>query len=783
MSLYPLLYGWHWFWAGAGAVLVAGGVGALTRLRKVPAVLCFAAAVAGEFLYLNALFAGSRSLGGLIPTGSSLHHLAQLVGQARSEMAHYAPPVPEAHGIMLLTTAGIGFVAAATDVLAVRLRRPALAGLPLLVLFCVPLTTDARPAWADGTLVFCLSMAGYLALLSADTRDRLRLWGRLVHRWHDEPERRGPDTRPLTAAGRRIGLAAVALAIFLPLLVPGLRQHRLFSGSGGGGGHGYAGQISLPNPVDELNQQLHESHPQTVLTYRTSVSSPPYLPIYVLNQLSSKAWTLEAPRTTRPLGKGSLPPVPGLEPGTQGIPLTERITLSNHLSGKGGLGYLPLPSVPRSVKVSGDGWKIDPATLTVMTQHAHLAGLRYTVSSDDVEPSQQELRHASLIGASLAGDLYVPPAFNRLAGLARRVTARRTTAFGEAMALQQWFLRPGDFTYSLHVPPAASPADLIQFLKHTRTGYCQQFAFAFAVLARLLHIPARVVVGYTQGAYSGGAWQVKTSDAHAWPELFFAGAGWIRFEPTPSGTLGHGGQATAIPPSYTFSSSLPGGTTAATLPTTPRGLGKGGPNSLSAHTSQLSKQIHHPTGTSGARGAGRPTATGPIAIAVLAVLAGLLLTPRAARSLTRRWRWWRATDDAKRAHAAWCEVTDDLTDYRFGYRASESPRALAARVSRALSLGSEQRQALDRVALAEERAIYAARPAVSATLARDVAMTRRGIARASGLRARCAARLMPRSALAPARTGLQHALDVFGWIDVITSRARTRPRRQRPALS
>jgi hypothetical protein len=623
-------------------------------------------------------------------------------------------------------------------------------------------------------------MAGYLGLLSADTRERLRLWGRLVHRWHDEPERRGPDTRPLTATGRRIGLAAVALAIFLPLLVPGLRQHRLFSGSGGGGGHGYEGQISLPNPVDELNQQLHESRPRTVLTYRTSVSSPPYLTIYVLNQLSSKAWTLEAPGTTRSLGKGNLPPVPGLEAGTAGTRLTETITLSNHLSSKGGLGYLPLPSVPRSVKVSGDSWRVDPATLTVLAQHAHLAGLRYTVSSDDVEPSQQQLRHASLIGASLAGDLYVPPAFDSLAGLARRVTAGRTTAFGAGMALQQWFLRPGDFTYSLHAPAASSPADLIQFLKHTRTGYCQQFAFAFAVLARLLHIPARVVVGYTQGAYSDGAWQVKTSDAHAWPELYFAGAGWIRFEPTPSGTLGRGGQATAIPPSYTISSSLPGGT-APPLPTTSAGGSKGGPNNLAAHTGQLNKQRFHP-GTSGAGARRRHAATGPIGISVLAVLAGLLVTPRAARSLTRRWRWWRATDDAKRAHAAWREVTDDLTDYRFECRASESPRALAARVSRALNLSSEQRQALGRVALAEERAIYAARPAGSATLARDVAMTRRAIARASGLRARCAALLMPPSALAPVRTGFQHGLDVFGWIDVISSKARTRPHR-RPALS
>ena len=72
-----------------------------------------------------------------------------------------------------------------------------------------------------------------------------------------------------------------------------------------------------------------------------------------------------------------------------------------------------------------------------------------------------------------------------------------------------------------------------------------------AVLARLAGIPSRVVVGYTQGVDIGsGTWEVRTSDAHAWPELYFNGAGWLRFEPTPSGSTGQAGQATASDPAY-----------------------------------------------------------------------------------------------------------------------------------------------------------------------------------------------------------------------------------------
>ena len=71
-----------------------------------------------------------------------------------------------------------------------------------------------------------------------------------------------------------------------------------------------------------------------------------------------------------------------------------------------------------------------------------------------------------------------------------------------------------------------------------------------AVLARLLDIPSRVAVGYTEGSPIGhDRWDVRTSDAHAWPELYFQGAGWLRFEPTPSGS---GGQATARQPAYTL---------------------------------------------------------------------------------------------------------------------------------------------------------------------------------------------------------------------------------------
>src|SRR5262249_61336477 len=74
------------------------------------------------------------------------------------------------------------------------------------------------------------------------------------------------------------------------------------------------------------------------------------------------------------------------------------------------------------------------------------------------------------------------------------------------------------------------------------------------VLARLERIPSRVVVGYPAGTAgvrtSPGNYVVKTSDAHAWPELYFSRFGWLRMEPTPSGT--GIGQGTARAPAYSI---------------------------------------------------------------------------------------------------------------------------------------------------------------------------------------------------------------------------------------
>ncbi|MGH3195789.1 MAG: DUF3488 domain-containing protein, partial [Streptosporangiaceae bacterium] len=270
--LLPLFTDALWFVIGAGAVIAVAGTGALTRLRTLPVSACLAAGLAGLLLYLNLIFEVRHSLLLVIPTPGSLSRLWHLAGTGLHDANRYAPPAPDRPGLLLLAVAGVGITAVLTDLIAVRLRSTALAGLPLLVLFTVPVTMNAPHTAVTTGLVFCLSAVGYLAMLSADGRERIRVWGRLVSLWRSAPrygrarehggKGPGPDTRALAAAGRRVGLASMVLAVCAPLIVPGLHPSKLFSsgpGIGGTGGDGGGQSLTLPSALNQAVAQLHES--------------------------------------------------------------------------------------------------------------------------------------------------------------------------------------------------------------------------------------------------------------------------------------------------------------------------------------------------------------------------------------------------------------------------------------------------------------------------------------------------------------------------------------------
>jgi hypothetical protein len=116
---------------------------------------------------------------------------------------------------------------------------------------------------------------------------------------------------------------------------------------------------------------------------------------------------------------------------------------------------------------------------------------------------------------------------------ARQVAGETSSPYAATVALETWFRSTGGFTYSQE--PGGTPGlpPLVGFVIDTKTGYCQHFAGAMALMLRLLGIPARVAAGFVSGRYHGDFWEVSDHDAHTWVEVWFRGYGWLPFDPTP----------------------------------------------------------------------------------------------------------------------------------------------------------------------------------------------------------------------------------------------------------
>jgi hypothetical protein len=115
---------------------------------------------------------------------------------------------------------------------------------------------------------------------------------------------------------------------------------------------------------------------------------------------------------------------------------------------------------------------------------------------------------------------------------ARRIVRSPDTPYAAVLALESWFRHGGGFVYD-EQPPRVGGPPLVSFVTRTKAGYCQHYAGAMAVMLRMLGIPARVAVGFTSGKLEDGKWVVTDHEAHAWVEVWFAGQGWVPFDPTP----------------------------------------------------------------------------------------------------------------------------------------------------------------------------------------------------------------------------------------------------------
>jgi transglutaminase-like putative cysteine protease len=124
----------------------------------------------------------------------------------------------------------------------------------------------------------------------------------------------------------------------------------------------------------------------------------------------------------------------------------------------------------------------------------------------------------------------------RIAALAKKITANSPTMYDKAFALEKYLRENYAYDVRVQRPQREDGVAWFLFDNPNKSGYCNYFASAMAVMARSLGIPARVVAGYTNGTLDAKSNQhvVRGKDAHAWTQIYFGGYGWINFEPSRS---------------------------------------------------------------------------------------------------------------------------------------------------------------------------------------------------------------------------------------------------------
>jgi transglutaminase-like putative cysteine protease len=542
------------------------------------------------------------------------------------------------------------------DILACTLRRVPLAGLPLLTIYSVPVSmTGDGPNW----LLYMLTAIGFLAMIFLSEAEQIARWGPILaeDHGHSEPKPLSVPTWPRTGA-RAIGGVATALSVVVPILIPTFSVHLFNFGPGNGGND----DISIENPMVDLRRDLVRGADIPLVTVQTDDPDPSYLRIAVLNRFNDNEWSSgdrEVPSSQT--ADGSMPGLVGVSAQLTRHKFDYQLAATRDFRST----WLPTTQLVDRVNAPGD-WRYDTSTMDFLASNEGLdtSQLNWDLEAVKLDYDVNSLAAAPPVGPLVSRDLTdLPPGLDPIVKqLATQVTSEEPSRFQKAVALQNWFRHPeeGGFTYSTDVNLGNGTDDLVRFLSEGdggRTGYCEQFAAAMAVMARELGIPSRVAVGFLEPKKIGDrTWVYSSHDLHAWPELFFSGSGWVRFEPTPPG------RASGVP-DYTQQ--------AVTVGNTDNSPSASGGDSGDVPTRAPNEALpqESPKNQKAGQGAGGgfPWVWLAGALVLVLVVALVALGPRTLRRRRRDQRGLLGPEEA------WDELRDTALDLRLPWPQSRSP--------------------------------------------------------------------------------------------------------------
>lgn len=632
--------------AVAVALVVVGG---LLRAVEAPFVVVAVAQTLVSLAVVSTVVTGSP-----VAPGAVMASLDVAVATSREFAAPIGPGAPPVWPLLVVSGAAALLI---VDLVACGLRKVAGAGLVLLAVYAVPsgLTDESAGVWG-----FVPAALGFAALLYLDHLDSGARWGRRVTR----PTSGGAASLGAAAGGSlgtasRIAVAAVVVAVAVPVAVPQIGFQLFDVGSGSGND-----DIRIRKPVADMKRDLERGADIPLIEVDTDDPDPSYLRISVLNRYTGEQWSSgDRDVASEDRADGPLPRAAGLDDAVPVQAYDYRITASRRFDST----WLPTSYPAAEVRARGD-WRFDPATLDILAAKDGLTTSGLTYSMTALRPqygTDGRFFRDSASGQTSAEVRTLPEVPQLVKDLARSVTERADNDYERALLLQRWFRQDGGFTYDLASSPNGMGNDTLEsFLSPSgRVGYCEQYASAMAVMARVLGIPSRIAVGFLRPEPLGdGTWQYSAHDLHAWPELFFAGAGWVRFEPTPAGRA-------AETPDYSRvrvqgADEAPEDATSAAPTTAPSG-----PSSAAPTTAPEDRTDEASAEQDGGSGPGRLVALGSVALGVLALGAILAWLPRSLRATARRGR--RAAGGAEEA---WAELRATALDLALPWPEDRSPR-------------------------------------------------------------------------------------------------------------
>ncbi|MEZ2389787.1 DUF3488 and DUF4129 domain-containing transglutaminase family protein [bacterium RCC_150] len=660
LSLNGVFRGWEWFIPAMTVVCTVSLALAFLRTFKVPPPLASLGGLASLVFILAFTFFRPESIAGFIPSGATFNQVGRFLQRAGETVVSETAPVAPNAGIVLVACAGLGLAVILIDALAVPLGMPATSGVGLLCVLVFPATIKPQGAGLPG---FLAAAVGYLLIMGCS-------------QWF------APDSRLQTGnvrgAGQLkrsvvIGSVALVLGLLLPLAVPGF-EHGTFPVGSRLNPWGVSNGL---NPMITLGNSLRNPTGDGRITFATTSTAPLYLRSVTIDKFDGDTWTPDDRESSRRLGAGRITPdypLPDEQVSQMTVVDTGQFTSP----------YLPVPYAPTAVNGLSGRWTWDPFTLSIRAEDTTSRNQQYTAYSALPSVTAVELSQANAKPTSISQDFTQLPGNvpDIVRNVAAAVTKDEPSNYAKAMAIQD-YLRSSQFSYSLQAPVQGGYdgnglSVLADFLEQ-KSGYCVHFASAMAVMARLSGIPSRIAVGYAPGHSTGltvavagqeplPEFAVDARDAHAWPELYFEGYGWIAFEPTPS---------RGVVPPYAMEATAAGG---ASINLHDENLVPG------AATPGPSTSAAPPPSVSGAVSAtGAGTGTTPYIFAGALLLAALAASPRLIRSGIRA-RRLRSTPDAPLL--AWAELQDLATDYGVTPVPNETPRHFAARLAKSPVLAS-----------------------------------------------------------------------------------------------